>query len=143
MDQIKNIAIWGNHSATQYPDTHHATVAGESLRARLNDDAYLNEEFIQTVQKRGQAIIAAMGKSSVASAANAICDHMHDWWFGNQAGGWVSMGVICEAGAYGIDADLCFSFPCNVNSSGDWAIVEGLEINEFSRGKLDATMAEL
>ena len=107
--------IWGNHSSTQYPDTHHASVAGKSLREAVNDEAYLNDEFITTIQKRGAAIIETSGKSSVNSAANAICDHMHDWTFGNQSGGYVSMGTIVEGGAYGIDGDLCFSYPCNVN----------------------------
>jgi len=99
--------------------------------------------LIERVQKRGAEIISVMEKSSVPSAASAICEHMHDWWFGNLYGGWVSMGVIVEGGAYGIDGDLCFSYPCNVNSNGEWEIVKDLEINEFSRAKLDASMKEL
>lgn len=114
VDAIENIIIWGNHSNTQYPDTHHATIGGQSLREKIDDANYLNDEFISKVQKRGAEIIEATQKSSITSAANAICDHMHDWWFGNQIGGYVSMGVIAEGGAYGIDGDLCFSYPCNV-----------------------------
>ena len=142
IDTIENIIIWGNHSATQYPDTHHATVKGESLRKVVGDDEYLNNEFITKVAKRGAEIIDVMGKSSAASAAAAACEHVHDWWNGNWSGGYVSMGVICDGGKYGVDGDLCFSYPCNV-VDGEWKIVEGLEINEFSQAKMDATMKEL
>jgi malate/lactate dehydrogenase len=112
------------------------------LRGVVNDDEYLKGEFITKVAKRGAEIISVMDKSSAASAAAAACDHMHDWWFGNQLGGWVSMGVIVEGGKYGVDGDLCFSYPCNVRN-GEWEIVEGLEINEFSRSKIEASMKEL
>jgi malate/lactate dehydrogenase len=112
------------------------------LREVVNDDAYLQEEFISKVAKRGAEIISVMGKSSAASAAAAACEHMHDWWFGNQIGGWVSMSVIVEGGKYGVDGDLCFSYPCNIKN-GEWEVVEGLEINEFSQGKIDMTMKEL
>ena len=142
IEKIENIVIWGNHSVTQYPDTFHATVDGQSLREVVNDDDYLNGEFISKVAKRGAEIISVMDKSSAASAAAAACEHMHDWWFGNQEGGWVSMGVIVEGGKYGVDGDLCFSYPCTVQN-GEWAVVEGLTINEFSRQKIDTSMKEL
>lgn len=105
-----------------------------------DDEAY--NGFITKVAQRGKEIIDVMGKSSAASAAAAICEHMHDWWFGNQLGGYVSMGVIVEGGKYGVDGDLCFSYPCMVKD-GEWEIVEGLEINEFSQAKIKATEAEL
>lgn len=142
VEEIENIIIWGNHSATQYPDTHHATVGGKSLRQVVNDDAYLNAAFIDKVAKRGAEIISVMKKSSAASAAAAACEHMHDWWFGNQQGGWVSMGVISDGTHYGIPAGICYSFPCNV-VNGQWKIVDGLAINEFSRKKMDANVKEL
>lgn len=102
VEEIENIIIWGNHSATQYPDTFHATIRGKPLRQVVNDDAYLNGPFISKVAKRGAEIISVMKKSSAASAAAAACEHMHDWWYGNQQGGWVSMGVILEESHYGI-----------------------------------------
>ena len=143
IDDIEDIIIWGNHSSTQYPDTHHAKIKGESLRTVVNDETYLNGEFIDKVAKRGAEIISVMGKSSAASAAAAACEHVHDWWYGNQQGGIVSMGVIQDGGKYGVDGDLCFSYPVNVDKTGEWTIVEGLEINEFSQKRIDATMAEL
>ena len=141
-ENIENIIIWGNHSATQYPDTHHATVNGKPLRAVVNDDAYLNGPFISKVAKRGAEIISVMKKSSAASAAAAACEHMHDWWFGNQQGGWVSMAVISDKENYGIAPGICYSFPCNV-VNGEWTIVQGLTINQFSRAKMDANQKEL
>ena len=122
---IENIIIWGNHSATQYPDTFHATIGGKKLREVVNDDKYLNGPFIDKVAKRGAEIISVMKKSSAASAAAAACEHMHDWWFGNQQGGWVSMAVISDKEHYGIAPGICYSFPCNV-VNGEWRIVEGL-----------------
>jgi malate dehydrogenase len=119
VENIENIIIWGNHSATQYPDTFHATVDGKPLREVVNDDAYLKKEFISKVAKRGAEIISVMKKSSAASAAAAACEHMHDWWFGNQQGGYVSMGVIPETSHYGIDTGICYSYPCNV-VNGEW-----------------------
>ena len=107
------------------------------------DEEFFKNEFIGKVSGRGAAIIEAAGKSSAASAASAICDHMHDWWFGNQLGGWVSMGVIVEGGKYGRDGDLCFSYPCNVSNEGEWEVVEGLELDDFAKAKLDATEKEL
>ena len=141
IEKIKDVIIWGNHSATQYPDIHHATVNGKPAKDLYADDETYNA-FIKKVAQRGKEIIDVMGKSSAASAAASICEHMHDWWFGNQMGGIVSMGVIKEGGAYGVDGDLCFSYPCNVKD-GEWQIVEGLEINEFSQAKIKATEAEL
>ena len=142
VESIENIIIWGNHSATQYPDTFHATIEGKPLREVVNDDAYLKKEFISKVAKRGAEIIAAMKKSSAASAAAAACEHMHDWWFGNQQGGWVSMGVIPEESHYGIDNGICYSYPCNV-VNGEWKIVDGLEINSFSREMMQKNEKEL
>jgi len=142
VEYIENIIIWGNHSATQYPDTFHATIEGKPLREVVNDDAYLKKEFISKVAKRGAEIIAAMKKSSAASAAAAACEHMHDWWFGNQQGGWVSMGVIPEESHYGIDNGICYSYPCNV-VNGEWKIVDGLEINSFSREMMQKNEKEL
>lgn len=141
IEQIQNVIIWGNHSATQYPDLHHATVNGKSAKELYPDDDKYNA-FITKVAQRGKEIIDTMGKSSAASAAAAICEHMHDWVFGNQMGGIVSMGVIAEGGKYGVDGDLCFSYPCNVEN-GEWKVVEGLEVNEFSQAKIKATEKEL
>ena len=112
IENIENIIIWGNHSATQYPDASFTKFNGKIIEGMQE---YFQGEFIEKVAKRGAEIIDVCGKSSAASAAAAICEHMHDWWFGNQQGGWVSMGVIVEGGKYGIDGDLCFSYPCNVN----------------------------
>lgn len=141
VDKIENVIIWGNHSATQYPDLHHATVDGKPAKELYPDDETYNA-FIKKIAQRGKEIIDVCGKSSAASAAAAICEHMHDWWFGNQMGGWVSMGVIQEGGAYGVDGDLCFSYPCTVQD-GEWKIVEGLEINDFSQAMIKATEKEL
>ena len=135
---VKNLAIWGNHSATQYPDIHEATVAGESAMSLVDMDWYEND-FIPTVQQRGAAIIDARGASSAASAANAAIDHMHDWALGSD--GVVSMGVYSD-GSYGVEPGLIYSFPVTC-ANGDWQIVQGLEINEFSQAKMDATAAEL
>ena len=135
---VKDLAIWGNHSATQYPDIHVATVAGESAMG-LVDMGWYEKDFIPTVQQRGAAIIDARGASSAASAANAAIDHMHDWALGSD--GVVSMGVYSD-GSYGVEPGLIYSFPVTC-ANGDWQIVQGLEINEFSRAKMDATAAEL
>jgi malate dehydrogenase len=135
---VKNLAIWGNHSATQYPDIHEATVAGESAMSLVDMDWYEND-FIPTVQQRGAAIIDARGASSAASAANAAIDHMHDWALGSD--GVVSMGVYSD-GSYGVEPGLIYSFPVTC-ANGDWQIVQGLDINDFSQGKMDATAAEL
>jgi malate dehydrogenase len=135
---VAGLAIWGNHSATQYPDIHEATVAGESAMS-LVDMGWYEKDFIPTVQQRGAAIIDARGASSAASAANAAIDHMHDWALGSD--GVVSMGVYSD-GSYDIEPGLIYSYPVTC-SGGDWSIVQGIEVNEFSRGKMDATAAEL
>jgi malate dehydrogenase len=136
---VKGLCIWGNHSATQYPDIHAATVAGKRA-FDLVDQAWYTRTFIPTVQQRGAAIIEARGASSAASAANAAIDHMHDWALGSN-GEVVSMAVYAD-GSYGVDKALIYSFPV-VCSNGDWKIVQGREINDFSREKMNATAAEL
>ena len=135
---VAGLAIWGNHSATQYPDIHEATVSGKAAMDLVDMDWY-EKDFIPTVQQRGAAIIDARGASSAASAANAAIDHMHDWALGSD--GVVSMGVYSD-GSYGIEPGLIYSFPVTC-ADGDWSIIQGLPINEFSRGKMDATAAEL
>merc|ERR1712083_539282 len=143
IDNLNNLIIWGNHSATQYPDTHHATINGKPLRQVVNDDKYLDGEFITKVAKRGAEIISVMKKSSAASAAGAACEHMHDWWHGNQQGGIASMAVISDGNSYGIPAGIMYSFPCEISPGGKWSVVNGLEINQFSREKMDKTAKEL
>jgi malate dehydrogenase len=138
---ITKITIWGNHSATQYPDIFHADVAGQNAAERVGDQAWLENEFIPTVQKRGAAIIEARGASSAASAANAAIDHVHDWVLGTPAGDWVSMAIPSD-GSYGVDEGVISSFPVTT-SSGTYEIVQGLEINDFSRTRIDATVNEL
>ncbi len=138
---ITNMTIWGNHSATQYPDIFHAKVAGESAAQRTNDQQWLEGDFIPTVQKRGAAIIEARGASSAASAANAAIDHVHDWVLGTPAGDWVSMAIPSD-GSYGVQDGLISSFPVTV-SGGTYEIVQGLEISEFSRTRIDASVSEL
>ena len=140
VNDIRQMTIWGNHSATQYPDLHHALISDAPATADLDMDWYANE-FIPTVQQRGAAIIEARGASSAASAANAAIDHMRSWALGCPDNDWVSMGVISD-GSYGIEPGLIYSFPCRC-SGGDWEIVEGLDISDFSRDKMDATAQEL
>lgn len=140
VNDIRQMTIWGNHSATQYPDLHHALISDAPATADLDMDWYANE-FIPTVQQRGAAIIEARGASSAASAANAAIDHMRSWALGTPDNDWVSMGVISD-GSYGIEPGLIYSFPCRC-SGGDWEIVEGLDISDFSRDKMDATAQEL
>ncbi len=135
---VVDLCIWGNHSATQYPDLHAATVAGKAALS-LVDQNWYEADFIPTVQQRGAAIIEARGASSAASAANAAIDHMHDWALGSD--GVVSMGVYSD-GSYGIAEGLIYSFPVTCNA-GDWQIVQGRDINDFSRGKMTATETEL
>jgi malate dehydrogenase len=139
--EITNITIWGNHSATQYPDIFHAKVNGRSAAEVVNDQAWIENEFIPTVQKRGAAIIEARGASSAASAANAAIDHVHDWVRGTAEGDWVSMSVPSD-GSYGVPEGIISSFPCTTKG-GDYAIVGGLEIDEFSRTRIDASANEL
>ena len=139
VNDVKGLAIWGNHSATQYPDIAHATVAGEAASG-LVDQAWVEGEFITTVQQRGAAIIKARGLSSAASAANAAVEHMRDWVAGTN-GEVVSMGIYSD-GSYGITERLIYSFPC-VCENGDWKIVQDLEISDFSREKMSSTEKEL
>ena len=137
---IKNVIIWGNHSATQYPDIHHATVKGKAAKPMV-DETWYTDTFIPDVQQRGAAIIKARGASSAASAASAAIDHMRSWALGTPEGEWVSMGIPSD-GSYGIEPGVIYGYPCTCKD-GKYEIVQGLEINEFSRGKMDATDAEL
>ena len=134
------MTIWGNHSATQFPDLFNATVDGEAA-INLVDQAWYEEEFIPVVQQRGAAIIKARGASSAASAANAAIGHMRSWALGTDGDDWVSMGVYSD-GSYGIEEGLIYSFPCRC-SGGDWSIVQGAEVGEFSQAKMTATEQEL
>jgi malate dehydrogenase len=140
INEVKQMTIWGNHSATQYPDIHHSMVDGKSA-IDLVDQQWYEDQFIPTVQQRGAAIIKARGASSAASAANAAIAHMNSWALGTDANDWVSMGVYSD-GSYGITEGLIYSFPCTCQD-GDWKIVQGLEINDFSREKMTATENEL
>jgi malate dehydrogenase len=138
---ITNVTIWGNHSATQYPDIFHAKVGGRNAAEVINDQEWLENDFIPTVQKRGAAIIEARGASSAASAANAAIDHVHDWVLGTPEGDWVSMAIPSD-GSYGVEEGLISSFPVTCRN-GEYEIVQGLEISEFSRARIDKTVAEL
>lgn len=138
--RIKNMTIWGNHSSTQYPDIHHALIDGQPATERVDADWYENE-FIPTVQQRGAAIIKARGASSAASAASSAIDHVRSWVQGTGNNDWVSMAVPAD-GSYGIEPGVIFSYPCTCEN-GQWKIVQALEINEFSRDRLDATDKEL
>ncbi len=140
VNDITNMTIWGNHSATQYPDLFNAKVNGRTA-ADLVNMHWLEQTFIPTVAKRGAAIIEARGASSAASAANAAIDHMHDWVLGTPDGDWVSMSVVSD-GSYGVPEGLISSFPCTTKD-GAWEIVQGLRIDGFSRGLIDASVAEL
>ncbi|HEV2723620.1 MAG TPA: malate dehydrogenase [Thermoleophilaceae bacterium] len=138
---ISNMTVWGNHSPTQYPDLFHAKVDGEVAAEVVDDRDWLENEFIPTVAKRGTAIIEARGASSAASAANAAIDHVRDWVLGTPEGDWVSMSVPSD-GSYGVPEGLISGFPCTC-SGGGWSVVEGLDIDDFSRSKIDASAAEL
>ncbi|GAA2147879.1 malate dehydrogenase [Actinomadura napierensis] len=138
---IKKMTIWGNHSATQYPDIFHAEIAGKNAAETVNDQAWLENDFIPTVAKRGAAIIEARGASSAASAASAAIDHVHTWVNGTAEGTWTSMAVVSD-GSYGVPEGLISSFPVTTKD-GKWEIVQGLEINDFSRGRIDASVQEL
>ena len=138
---ITKMTIWGNHSATQYPDIFHAEIAGRNAAEVVNDQDWIANTFIPTVAQRGAAIIEARGASSAASAASATIDAARDWLLGSPDGDWVSMAVASD-GSYGVPEGLISSFPVTT-SNGDWEIVQGLEIDEFSRGKIDASVAEL
>ncbi|MGE5168672.1 MAG: malate dehydrogenase [Deltaproteobacteria bacterium] len=137
---VKKMIIWGNHSSTQYPDIHHATVKGKAALS-LVDQAWYEKEFIPTVQQRGAAVIKARGSSSAASAANAAIDHMRTWALGTDDGDWVSMGIPSD-GSYGIAPGVIYGYPVTCKN-GKFAIVQGLEINAFSRARMDATDKEL
>ncbi|MBB3050919.1 malate dehydrogenase [Prauserella isguenensis] len=138
---IRKLTIWGNHSATQYPDIFHAEVGGKNAAEAVGDQKWLEDEFIPRVAKRGAEIIEARGASSAASAANAAIDHVYDWVNGTAEGDWVSMGIPSD-GSYGVPEGIISSFPVTTKN-GKYEIVEGLEINEFSRGKIDASVQEL
>ncbi len=140
---LKDIIIWGNHSNTQYPDTHFASIDGTPLRQATPEHIeYFDTEFLSSVQSRGAAIIGVCGKSSSFSAANAACDHVHDWWFGTRQGNVVSMAVISDGNQYGIAESLMFSFPLLIDSNGEWSIKQ-YELNEFQKQKLQASAEEL
>jgi malate dehydrogenase len=141
VSEITRMTIWGNHSTTQYPDLVNAKVRGESAWDAVGDESWIADEFIPTVSGRGAAIIEARGASSAASAANAAIDHMRDWTVGTADGDWVSMSVPSD-GSYEVEEGLVSGFPCTC-SGGEWSIVEGLEITEFSRKRIDASVDEL
>jgi malate dehydrogenase len=138
--QIEKMVVWGNHSATQYPDISYATINGQAIKGKVDNDWYV-DTFIPVVQQRGAAIIKARGASSAASAASAAIDHMRDWALGSN-GQWVSMGVFSAANTYGIDKDIIYSFPI-VCENGQWREIEGLEISDFSRQRMQVTEQEL
>ncbi len=139
---VKNVTIWGNHSNTQYPDWHHATIDGAPAAEAIGDDAWLKGEFIPTVQERGKAIINARGKSSAMSAAQAACDHAKSLFSVTTADDWASICVVSD-GSYGAPEGIISSFPCTTDGAGNWEIVQGLELNDFSKEKAEATWAEL
>ncbi|MGI5323405.1 malate dehydrogenase [Actinomadura nitritigenes] len=141
VSDIKKMTIWGNHSATQYPDVFHAEIGGKSAAETVNDQAWLENDFIPTVAKRGAAIIEARGASSAASAASAAIDHVHTWVNGTADGDWTSMAVVSD-GSYGVPEGLISSFPVTTKD-GKWEIVQGLEIDDFSRARIDASVNEL
>jgi len=138
---IKKVTIWGNHSATQYPDIFHAEINGKNAAEVVNDEKWIADDFIPTVAKRGAAIIDARGSSSAASAASATVDAARDWLLGTPKDNWVSMAVISD-GSYGVPEGLISSFPVTTKG-GDWSIVQGLDINDFSRSRIDKSTAEL
>jgi malate dehydrogenase len=141
VSSIKKMTVWGNHSTTQYPDLSHCEVDGKPAKSLVNDDAWINDTFIPTVAKRGAAVIKARGASSAASAANAAVDHIRSWALGTAPGDWVSMSVPSD-GSYGVPEGLVSSFPCTC-AGGNYQIVKGLEIDAYSRAKIDASVAEL
>jgi len=142
VSEVKRMTIWGNHSATQYPDVFHTTVGGKSgFDAAGSDQAWLEKDFIPTVQQRGAAVIEARGASSAASAANAACDHVRTWVLGTDPGDWVSMAIVSD-GSYGVPEGIVSSFPVTC-AGGEYSIVQGLDIDEFSQSRIDVTVAEL
>jgi malate dehydrogenase len=138
---IKKMTIWGNHSTTQYPDLFHCEVDGKNAAQLVNDQSWIEETYIPTVAKRGAAVIKARGSSSAASAANAAIDHVRNWVLGTPEGDWVSMSVPSD-GSYGVPEGLISSFPCTC-ANGDYSIMQGLDIDAFSRARIDASVAEL
>lgn len=141
VDDVTNMTVWGNHSPTQYPDVFHAKVKGRNAADVVDDQAWIENDFIPNVAKRGTAVIEARGASSAASAANAAVDHVRDWVLGTPDGDWVSMGIPSD-GAYGVDEGLISGFPVTC-SGGSYQVVQGLDLDDFSRSKLDATVNEL
>jgi len=141
LTSIRKITIWGNHSATQYPDVFQAECGGKKVWPMINDQEWLEKTFIPSVQKRGAAIIEARGLSSAASAANAAMDHVRDWIQGTLAGNWVSMGVPSD-GSYGIEEGVIYGYPVTCEG-GKYKIVKGIQVSEFSRARMDATLKEL
>ena len=140
--EVQNVTIWGNHSNTQYPDWHHATIQGKPAGAVINDDAWLRGAFIGTVQERGKAVIEARGKSSALSAASAAIDHARDLFRPTPKGQWTSLCVRSQ-GEYDLSEGLITSYPCTTDGQGNWKIVTGLEVSPFSREKIARTIAEL
>ncbi len=138
---VKKMTIWGNHSATQFPDTRYAEIGGQSVSEVISDQEWLRGDFITTVQKRGAAIIEARGKSSAASAANAAVDHIRDWVHGTEDGDWVSMAIASD-GSYGVPEGVYCSMPCTIEN-GEYQVVQNLEFDAFGQEKLAATVAEL
>ncbi|HTO00194.1 MAG TPA: malate dehydrogenase, partial [Microthrixaceae bacterium] len=141
VDAITNMTVWGNHSSTQYPDLVHAKVNGESAWDAVDDEAWIKEQFIPQVAKRGAAIIEARGASSAASAANAAIDHVYTWVNGTAEGDWTSMSIPSD-GSYGVPENIISSFPVTC-ANGEYQIVQGLEIDEFSQKMIDITTGEL
>src|SRR3954454_21775517 len=141
VSQLRKVAIWGNHSATQYPDITHAEVGGRSVSEAVGDDAWVRDEFIPRVAKRGAEIIEVRGASSAASAASAAIDHIYSWVNGTPAGDWTSAAIVSD-GSYGVPEGLISSFPVT-STGGKYEIVQGLELDEFSRARIDASVAEL
>jgi malate dehydrogenase len=141
VNDITNMTIWGNHSATQYPDIFHAKVKGQNAAEVVGDQQWIENDFIPTVQKRGAAIIEARGMSSAASAANAAIDHVHDWVLGTPSDDWVSMAIPSD-GSYGVDEGIISSFPVTC-SDGSYEIVTGLELDDFSKSRIEVTVNEL
>ena len=139
--EVTNMTVWGNHSTTQYPDLVNAKVGGSSAWDAVDDEAWIADEFIPRVAKRGAAIIDARGASSAASAANAAIDHVHDWVLGTPDGDWVSMGVPTD-GSYGVEEGIVAGLPCRCEG-GEWSVVEGLDVPDFSRSRIDASAEEL
>jgi malate dehydrogenase len=141
VSDVTNMTVWGNHSPTQYPDIFHAKVNGQNAAEVVSDEEWLQNDFIPTVQKRGTAVIEARGASSAASAANAAIDHVRNWILGTPDGDWVSMGIPSD-GSYGIDEGLIAGFPVTC-SGGSYEVVQGLDLNDFSRSRIEATVNEL